>query len=86
MKTIYKYTLDLDIETSEFQMPLDAEILCVQNQNNVLCLWVMFDEDQVLTSIRKFQIYGTGHSIPSFKKYIGTAQMGIFVWHVFEVY
>ena len=39
MKKIYKYELEItEIQTVE--MPVGAEILCVQFQDEALCLWV----------------------------------------------
>ena len=78
----------MDIETErtdkwDFRLPKDAQILCVQTQRSVPCLWAVVDES-VESVTRTFQIVGTGHELPSGKAaYIGTFQLqnGYFVGH-----
>ena len=69
-------------------MPKGAEILSVQVQADVLCLWALVDPDAKLQK-RVIEILGTGNPIdvPGVThKFIGTVQMrgGSLVWHVFE--
>lgn len=84
--TIYKYPLCL-MDVQVIAMPKGARILCVQTQQDTLCLWTIVEPERENVE-RTIVIVGTGHSIPNPKKlsYIGTAQQGIdmFVWHVFE--
>jgi hypothetical protein len=70
-----------------WEMPRSAEILAVQYQREVLCLWARVDPNKP-TESRWFQVYGTGHEIESGPalRYVGTVQQNsLLVWHVFEV-
>lgn len=81
MKTIYKYTLN----NVGIEMPIGAEILTVQIQNDKPCIWAMVDPEAE-KKVRHFQVFGTGQPIPEVSmKYIGTYQElgGSLVWHVF---
>lgn len=52
-----------------------------------VCLWAMSNTDESRKVRRMFRIYGTGRPIkedPADLNYIGTVQVGPFVWHVFE--
>lgn len=89
---IYKY--NLEISGTTLMLPVGAKVLSLQVQNEKPCIWVMgnFKEFQKEEE-RKFAFAGTGHQLPedsenpdNYKlEYIGTIQMGIFVWHLFEV-
>ena len=80
MKTIWKYKIDGSI-----QMPMDAQILTVQNQNGEEHLWALVNPNNELET-RKFLIVGTGQSFDDTDtKYIGTFQQPPFVWHLFEL-
>ncbi len=86
MITIWKYKLETtDIQTIE--MPLDAEILTVQEQNGDINMWVKVDTEKTLVK-REIFIYGTGNPIfdNDNSKYIGTFQLksGMLVFHVFD--
>jgi hypothetical protein len=69
-------------------MPRSSEILTVQVQYNIPCIWALVDPD-LPNEGRKFIIKGTGHKVNSLKriKYIGTFQMisGDFIGHLFEL-
>ena len=82
-KTIYKYNLSVYAD-NKFDMPEGAETLHVDNQQDHLCLWATVDTD-LPKQPRSFIILGTGHVIPPDARYVGTAQVDPFVWHVFEV-
>jgi len=87
-KVIYKYELEVQ-DIIEVTMPIGAEILDLQVQNNTPCLWALVDRSEG-KEVRKFRTIGTGHyiwdkEIPC-KKYIGTYQLQSgFVFHLFEV-
>ena len=69
MRTVWKY--ELDIGKTILSMPVGAEVLCVQLQNDTPCLWACVDSEQPQNQ-RTFSIYGTGHELPEQKeKYIG---------------
>lgn len=87
-KTIYKY--QLDIEDKQFiVLPKEAEILSVQVQNSIPCLWALVDPKEEHEE-RTFEIFGTGHPVHYDmgveRKFIGTFQMrsGALVFHLFE--
>lgn len=94
IKKIYKYPLEVtDIQT--IMIPIGAEILCVQVQNDVPCIWAKVDPQMSLTQ-RGFVMYGTGQPITqtnNIQKYIGTFQIiggrPVFpqhlVFHLFEL-
>ena len=84
-KQIWKYRIT-PYYTS-IGMPKGAEVLTVQTQNGCPCMWAMVDSDQRI-EVRTFQAYGTGHALPDTpteKKYIGTFQMDVLVFHLFEL-
>lgn len=80
--TIWKYEIDWQDEV-EIEMPKDAQILCVENQRERLCIWVLCDPN-ANTETRTFRICPTGEAISG--TYIGSAifQNGAYVWHLFE--
>jgi len=86
-KVIWKYELETE-DLVKVEMPIGAEILALQTQNDKPCLWVSVDPNQKLER-RDFQIVGTGHTMFDTslrRKYIGTYQLqgGLLVFHLFE--
>ena len=85
MQTIWKY--HITSANARISMPRSAQILCVQVQHGIPCLWAMIHEIDSPMVERKFVTYGTGHEHETIAgRYIGTYQMsgGAFCWHVFE--
>lgn len=97
--TIYKYPLVDGLPSSELapggstvdfviQMPRDAKPLALQAQGSVLTLWALTPKIETGTPMveRRFFLVGTGWAFEhlSSMTYIGTAQIGGLVWHVFE--
>ena len=86
-KVIWKYNIPI-LDIIKIEMPKGAKVLSVQNQNDEIALWMHVNPKEK-SEIREFQIIGTGHELPSLekpkRKYIGTCQIGIYVWHVFEL-
>jgi hypothetical protein len=94
MKTIYKYELEITDEQS-FRLPRNSRILSAGNQLGRLFIWAEVDTD-IESELRTFHIYGTGNPIPELNEgarhksfrgriFIGTVQMGVFAWHVYEI-
>mgnify|MGYP000221082942 CR=1 FL=1 len=84
MKSVYKYTLQVNDEWQKVRIPGQSKIVHVaQQENGSVCFWALVD-NTIGDDIRSFRIYGTGHQTPE-SGYIGTALMhsGL-VWHVFE--
>jgi hypothetical protein len=87
MKTIHKYPLQI-IASQVMIMPRGAEIIAVQTQGAVPCMWAMVDPDKDV-EMRIVEMYGTGdpiHDAQGKRKYIGTFQIknGESVFHAFE--
>lgn len=84
MKTIWKR--ELEIADQQFiDMPDESEILCVQIQQEIPCIWFRCDPDNELVRVT-INTYGTGHTVESAKDdYVGTYQLhdGNLVFHVF---
>ena len=88
---IWKFSLVVT-DRQTVTMPVGAEVLSVQMQGNVLCLWAVVNPDAERI-IRTFEIFGTGHPMPDVLKeglarlHIDTVQArgGSLVWHVFEL-
>jgi len=85
-KVIYKYEFETEALT-KIKMPIGAEILALQTQNNKPCLWILVDPAAEMQT-RIFEIIGTGWTFNKTdnQKYIGTYQVqgGLFVYHLFE--
>ena len=86
MKSIWKYPLLNAKDHQTIQMPVGAQILCLQTQRDVPYLWVLVSPENPRRD-RFIRIFGTGHPVDDHSgrlKYIGTYQETAFVWHVFE--
>ena len=85
MTTIYKYRLEPG--RTELRMPEGAQVLTVQMQHGVACMWAKINPEMSQED-RTFEVYGTGHELPDDPRllYVASFQMedGALVWHVFE--
>jgi len=82
MKVIYKYELKLT-EKQTIEMPAFARFLSVQVQNGKIQVWALVDTEQP-PRLNIFKIIGTGGRIDeTLGIFLGTIQLGGFVWHVF---
>ena len=85
MKTIWKFPLEVT-DNNVIKMPKGAQILSVQVQHNIPCLWAAVDPEAELETRTIFTV-GTGHPISlDAGRFIGTYQLnyGRFMGHVFE--
>lgn len=84
-KVIYKYELNFKSVTT-IEMPKSAEVLTIQMQNGIPCIWAKLNPDQE-KQLRTFMLIGTGHSFEDFGNlnYIGTIQDSYYVFHCFEL-
>jgi hypothetical protein len=85
-KTIWKY--ELTPGKLSIEMPKDAEILSVQMQNDIPCVWALVNPENKVKE-KVIEIFGTGHEMHCdgiSRKFIGTFQMhgGLLVFHLFE--
>ena len=87
MLTIHKFPLDGNAEVNVLMMPGDADILCVDVQRGVPCVWARLDTRAPKREWR-VRVYGTGHELPADVPlhYIGTFLWvgGAEVYHVFN--
>ena len=90
MKAIWKYELTVE-GLQNIKMPVNAQILSVQEQYGKPCLWALVSsEGTEATEERTIETFGTGHYVPVDmgveRKFIGTFQLddGAFIGHVFE--
>lgn len=84
MAAIWKFPLAVT-DRQSVRMPAGAELLCVQVQRGVPCLWALVDPQAPLHEV-ELTTYGTGHPIDGDPgDYIGTYQLrdGSLVFHVF---
>ena len=85
---IYKYELKPNQQgVWEVDMLAGAQILSVQVQQGVPQMWAVVNPDHE-PERRTYVVPGTGHEFPISSdnlKFIATFQMGLLVWHVFEV-
>lgn len=90
MKTIYKYPLSI-IAENLIQKPRNAEILSIQMQNSIPCIWALVETNNE-TELKIIEIIPTGSKIEPLthhqgRQFIGTFQMqgGSLVFHAFEI-
>ena len=90
MRVVYKYIVGTpSVNQVIFQMtlPVEAEVLTIQNQGENTCMWVLQNLRGNQFQERKFVILGTGQPVAENYKYISTIQEagGALVWHYFEM-
>lgn len=85
MKQVYKYNVGI-VSLQQIYMFQGAEILSVQFQDGILCMWAMVDPDMPKVS-REIAVIGTGHLFDNhkFKVYLGSVQDSTYVWHIFDL-
>lgn len=84
MKKIYKYELTVT-DHWIIQVPVgEFKPLSVQYRNGKLCLWALVTPSEYVRYAHIY-IHGTGNPVEDAdnQEYIGTAQNGSAVWHVF---
>ncbi len=84
MNKIYKYKLEIISERQRIEAPFIMKDLSIQLQNGIPCLWAAVNTDSDLI-LYEIIIVGTGCEVPQdAEEYIGTVQIGQFVWHFFK--
>lgn len=83
-ETIHKYPFTI-AEEFILDMPIGAEILTVECQNEVPTMWAKVDPSGKVMG-RRFRIFGTDWPIDTRLSlmHVKSFQQGRFVWHVFE--
>ncbi len=85
MSTIWKYPIRLQSDPVAHSMPKGARVLNVGKKDGMIVLWVLVDPDTDDWEKRAFVVLGTGGTGPEGTDvYVGTVQLGDYVWHVFE--
>jgi hypothetical protein len=81
---IIRYAFPLT-DRVDIPMPRKAEVLTVQSQQGVPCLWARVDPNGPVGT-RHFRIFGTGDDLPRGwdGRYVGTFQSVGVEWHLFE--
>lgn len=81
---VWKYGLSTEDVTS-VAVPQGAQWLDVQVQNGWLCAWALVDPNRPLEEVT-LHLVGTGVEFDaSGQAYIGTVQVGDFVFHAFAL-
>lgn len=86
-KVIWKYRLEVT-DYQDLEIPEGSEILSVQVQNGVPCLWVLVHNTEAETVTTKLTTVGTGNPISDDigkSEFIGTYQIPTygFIGHLF---
>ncbi len=85
MATIWKVELGDDLGRWTLKIPRGSDFLGVGMQGGKVVVWFLCDPEEELVK-KTFFIHGTGRMIYSGlnkSNYIGTAQDGGYIWHVF---
>lgn len=87
-RKIFKYQipkLECEYGWITIEMPEDAEVISVQTQNGIGCIWAIVNEYNPGEN-KLFYVAGTGQELPLIEdlKFIGTFQQSNFAWHLFE--
>lgn len=89
MRSIWKY--ELSVKENILTLPLGSIIRYVGSQDGGgcmlggVCMWVEVDPECNQTEEVVLNVVGTGwKAIMPNDVYVGTAQVGAFVWHVYE--
>lgn len=80
---ILKYPLALMQGPQAVDMPVGAEVVHVHEQHGVPIMWARTHESASITR-RQFAVFATGEHIGRDWRYLGTAHIGDYVWHVCE--
>jgi hypothetical protein len=84
MRTVWKFLLGNTTDPQSLLIPDAGEILLVHGQGGRIGVWVEVDENAPKQK-RWFIITPTGGQVPFNGEYVGTAFLGVFVWHVWEL-
>jgi len=82
-KTIWKVHLNVVDGWQGTTLPGYKGVAFVGSQDGELHLWVHVDASKPEETVN-YKVTGTGHPAPNDGKYVGSAIMPPFVWHVWE--
>lgn len=83
-RVVYKYEINAFGPT---RMIRNAEILTVGVQGDQIMVWALVDPAEASVVDRKLAVLGTGHinDVATKDRFVGTAFVGKFVFHVFDL-
>jgi len=88
MKVIYKYTLRVIQSTQTLMVPIHSEIRFVEEQNNIICIWMEVDLDETISVPFRFKVLATGEefSVNEVEEYVGSVKLfnGAEIYHIYE--
>ena len=80
---IFKYNIPIT-DSHSIGIPTDADLLSVQKQGAMFCLWAIVNTDNPVELVH-IEVIGTGNAMDDRKRrYISTVQDGNLVWHFFQ--
>lgn len=83
-KKVYKYKLESTVLKQTVLMPHNMKILSFQYQGDEPYIWILVDVESDNDWEYEFRIVLTGQKFEGFGwSYVGTAQRGYFVGHLF---
>lgn len=85
-KVIWKFPIS--IHTTSIRIPIGSDILSIQVQGNIPCIWALVDPEMEKETTF-IDVIGTGQEFRTLsinRKFIGTIQLGggALVYHIFE--
>ena len=86
MKKIYKYHVGI-VDHQVIEMSRNAQILSVQFQDGILCMWALVNPDEPKVA-REFAVIGTGNLFNTKGMaivHIASCQDSTYVWHIFDL-
>lgn len=83
IKRCYKYPVNYKSKSFSIMLPLGAQFLRVNWQGPDLFAWYLVNTDSPQIQ-KNFNLYGTGHDVPSGDVWVTTFDNGPFVLHMFE--
>lgn len=83
MARIYKYPLNV-VDKQSVKLPLGSQILSVQLQKCVPCIWALVNPDAQVTEVN-VRFVATGEDVSNIEHltYLSTLHIGYLVYHVF---
>lgn len=88
VRSVWKYELAVVHGVQTLRMPAGAKVLTLQLQNGKPTIWMEVDTEEARED-RAFQMHGTGwdwhEGDGRTSAYVGTVQIGEFVWHFYEL-
>ncbi len=86
MNAVWKYQLRTISESQALEMPNGSILLRVDVQHGLITLWALVEPNLKPIMRRHFVVIATGQEFLADRaEYVGTAFIGHFVWHIFEV-